>query len=222
METRNALIAGATGLVGNELLHLLLGDPSYSKVVILVRKTIPVDHSKLIQLQIDFDKIESLTLPMHVQDAFCALGTTIRIAGSQEAFRKVDYDYVVGLGKLCEKNNISKLLVISAMGADASSGIFYNRVKGEMEKAIQQLNIPSVVIFRPSLLMGKRKEFRRGERIAQILMGGLGFLFVGGLKKYKPIQAETVAASMIAASGANTGKFRILSSQEMQDVGTGS
>jgi len=159
---------------------------------------------------------------LQVQDAFCVLGTTIRTAGSQEAFRKVDYDYVVGLGKLCEKNRISKFLVVSAMGADASSGIFYNRVKGEMEKAIQQLNIPSVVIFRPSLLMGKRKEFRRGERFAQILMGGLGFLFVAGLKKYKPIQAETVAASMIAASAANTGKFRILNSQEMQDVGTGS
>ena len=222
METRNALIAGATGLVGNELLQLLLSDPSYSKVLILVRKKIPVDHPKLIQLQVDFNRIESLSIPVQVQDAFCTLGTTIRTAGSQEAFRKVDYDYVVGLGKLCEKNKISKFLVVSAMGADVSSRVFYNRVKGEMENTVGQLAIPSIIICRPSLLMGKRRESRPGERLAQAVMGGLGFLFVGGLKKYKAIQARTVAAAMIAAAAANTGKFRMLNSGEMQDAGTGS
>jgi uncharacterized protein YbjT (DUF2867 family) len=218
METRNALIAGATGLVGNQLLELLLSDPAYSNVVILVRKPIPIDHLKLIQIQVDFDQIDSLSLPVVVQDVFCALGSTIRTAGSREAFRKVDHDYVVGLGKICEKNNISKYLVVSAMGADVSSRIFYNRVKGEMEKALQQLDIPAIFVFRPSLLMGKRKEFRLGEQFAQVLMGGLGFLFIGGLKKYKPILARTVATAMIkAALGTKEGRL-VLDSFEIQEI----
>jgi uncharacterized protein YbjT (DUF2867 family) len=217
MEPQNALIAGATGLVGNQLLEMLLSDASYHKVVILVRKPIPMEHPKLIQVQVDYDQMESILLPVDVHHVFCALGTTIKTAGSQEAFRKVDHDYVVRLGKFCEKNKVRKLLVVSAMGAYSTSRIFYNRVKGEMEIAIRQLSIPTIAIFRPSLLMGKRKEFRMGERFAQLLMGGLGFLFIDGLKKYKPIHAKQVATAMIAkAANADSG-FRVVNSGEMID-----
>jgi uncharacterized protein YbjT (DUF2867 family) len=215
MQTRNALIAGASGLVGSQLMELLLADPAYSKVMILVRKTIPVNHAKLIQLQVSYEQLDLLSIPIPVQDVFCALGTTIRKAGSQAAFRVVDYDYVLNLGKFGEKNLVSKYLVVSAMGADASSGIFYNRVKGEMENAIRNLNIPSVIVFRPSLLMGNRKDFRLGERIAQFVMSGLGFLFVNGLKKYKPIHATLVAKSMITVAGKAVPGYRVVDSGEM-------
>jgi uncharacterized protein YbjT (DUF2867 family) len=215
MGTLNALIAGATGLVGNQLLELLLSDESYSKVVILVRKPITMDHPKLIQILVDYDQLESLLLPVDVNHAFCALGTTIKTAGSQDAFRKVDHDYVVNLGKFCEKNGVQKFLVVSAMGADSSSGIFYNRVKGEMEVAIRQLSIPTVAIFRPSLLMGKRKDFRFGEKFAQAVMGALGFLFVGTLKKYKGIPAIIVAKAMIQTALKGKESHQVLNSAEI-------
>jgi uncharacterized protein YbjT (DUF2867 family) len=217
METQIALIAGATGLVGNHLLELLLADAAYSKVVILVRNPIAVDHPKLIQIQVDYDQLESLSLPVDVNHAFCALGTTIKTAGSQDAFRKVDHDYVVNLGKFCEKNGVRKFLVVSAMGANSSSGIFYNRVKGEMEVAIRQLSIPSVAIFRPSLLMGNRKEFRSGEKFAQTVMGALGFLFVGTLKKYKAIPAVVVAKAMIQTALKGKENHQVFNSAEIWD-----
>jgi len=219
MEKHNALIAGATGLVGNQLLEQLLADANYSTVVILVRKPIPMDHPKLSQLVVDYDQLESLTLPVEVQHVFCALGTTIKTAGSQEAFRCVDHDYVIRVGKYCENHRAQKFLVVSAMGANSSSGVFYNRVKGEMEIAVRQLSIPFIAIFRPSLLIGKRKEFRMGERFAQGLLGSLGFLFIGGLKRYKPIQAATVARAMIRIASMPNKGFRVLDSGEMAEVG---
>jgi uncharacterized protein YbjT (DUF2867 family) len=218
MENRNALIAGATGLVGKSLLQQLLLDDAYEKVIIITRKHIEIAHPKLIQFQIDFDKLESLRLDYKIDDVFCSLGTTIKTAGSQEAFYKVDFTFVVNLGKWCEANEVKKFLIVSAMGANAKSGIFYNRVKGEMEAAVRKLNISQIQIFRPSLLMGNRTEKRGGERIAQVVMGTLGFLFVGFLKKYKGIQADTVAGVMIKAAKTEVKGFRINESNEMQEM----
>jgi uncharacterized protein YbjT (DUF2867 family) len=216
MEQRNALIAGATGLVGNSLLKQLLADDHYEKVVVITRKSIDVNHPKLIQKQIDFDKIESLKLDFRIDDVFCALGTTIKTAGSQDAFYKVDFTYVVNLGKWCVANSVKRYLIVSAMGASAKSGIFYNRVKGEMETAVSQLNISQIEVFRPSLLMGDRKEKRGGEKIAQAVMGTLGFLFAGPLLKYKGIHADVVAKAMIKASKEDRQGFTVYESGEMQ------
>jgi uncharacterized protein YbjT (DUF2867 family) len=218
MEKRNALIAGATGLVGNSILQQLLSDDQYDKIVTITRKPIAVTHPKLIQQQIDFDSIGSLKLDFPVDDVFCALGTTIKTAGSQDAFYKVDFTYVVNLGKWCEQNKVKSFLVVSAMGANAKSGIFYNRVKGEMETAVSQLNIPKKQIFRPSLLMGNRTEKRGGEKIAQVVMGGLGFLFAGPLLKYKGIHADVVAKAMIKAAKSDVKGFKIFDSGEMQKM----
>lgn len=219
MDKRNALIAGATGLVGKSLLQQLLQDEVYEKVVIITRKPVEIAHHKLIQLQIDFDKIESLKTDYKIDDVFCSLGTTIKTAGSQDAFYKVDFTYVVNLGKWCEANNVNRFLIVSAMGANTKSGIFYNRVKGEMEATVSKLNISSIQIFRPSLLMGNRTEKRGGERIAQAVMGSLGFLFVGPLKKYKGIQADVVAGAMIKAAKIEVKGLRIFESGEMQEMG---
>jgi len=220
MEKRNALIAGATGLVGNAILHQLLADDQYEKVAIITRKSIDVKHPKLIQKQIDFDSIESLKLDFQVHDVFCALGTTIKTAGSQDAFRKVDYTYVVNLGKWCEANSVKKFMIVSAMGANAKSGIFYNRVKGEMETSVSKLNIPEIHVFRPSLLMGDRTEKRGGEKIAQLVMGSLGFLFSGPLLKYKGIHADVVAKAMIKSATKEVKGFNIYESGEMQKMGS--
>jgi uncharacterized protein YbjT (DUF2867 family) len=219
MQKRKALIAGASGLVGNSLLQQLLADDQYDMICILTRKTLEISHLKLIQQQIDFDKIETLKLDFQVDDVFCALGTTIKTAGSQDAFYKVDYTYVVNLGKWCAANGVRRLLVVSAMGANAKSGIFYNRVKGEMEAAVSQLNIPQVRIFRPSLLMGNRIEKRGSEKLAQVVMGTLGFLFAGPLLKYKGIHADVVARSMIKAAREEVNGTTVYESGEMQRIG---
>ncbi len=219
MEKRNALIAGATGLVGNSILQQLLADDQYEKVVIIARKPMEIKHPKLIHQLIDFDSIESIKLDFSVDDVFCALGTTIKTAGSQDAFFKVDYTYVVNLGKWCALNSVKRFLIVSAMGANAESGIFYNRVKGEMEAAVSQLNIPQKQIFQPSLLMGNRTEKRSGEKIAQAVMGGLGFLFTGSLLKYKGIHADVVAKAMIKAAKSEAIGFTVYNSGELQGMG---
>lgn len=218
MEKRNALIAGATGLVGSALLHQLLADDHYEKIIVLTRKPLEIVHPKLVQQHPDFNKIEMLKPGFPVDDVFCALGTTIKTAGSQDAFYKVDYTYVVNLGKWCEANGVKRFMIVSAMGADAKSGIFYNRVKGEMEESVNQFNITHKMIFRPSLLMGNRTEKRTGEKIAQAVMGGLGFLFVGPLLKYKGIHADMVAKAMIKAAKQDVQGFTVYESGEMQGM----
>lgn len=218
MEKRIALIAGATGLVGKSLLRQLLANDQYDKIIVITRRPIDNTDPKLVQQLVDFDTIETLKLSQPVDDVYCALGTTIKTAGSQDAFYKVDFTYVVNLGKWCATNGIKKFLIVSAMGANAKSGIFYNRVKGEMETTVSQLAIPQIQIFRPSLLMGNRAEKRGGEKIAQVVIGSLGFLFKGPLLKYKGIHADVVAKAMINGAGNKAGGFRVFDSGEMQGM----
>lgn len=216
---KTALLAGASGLVGNELLHQLLEHPAYSRVITVSRKPIDLEHPKLLSLIVNFEKPEDITVTGMVNDVFCALGTTIKKAGSQPAFRKVDHYYVAGLAKWSESNRVSQFLVVSAMGADPASRIFYNRVKGEMEQSVAALNIPGKFVFRPSLLLGNRKEFRLGERVSQVMMQILGFLFVGGLKKYKAISASTVVRAMIRAANTEGIAPATFNSAQIQALG---
>jgi uncharacterized protein YbjT (DUF2867 family) len=218
MEKRNALIAGATGLVGNAILQQLLTDDAYEKIIIITRKPLGIIHPKLVQQQIDFDEIPMLKIGFQVDDVFCALGTTIKTAGSQDAFYKVDYSYVVNLGNWCAQNAVKQFLIVSAMGANTKSGIFYNRVKGEMEAAVSGLQIPYIKVFRPALLMGNRTEKRAGEKFAQFVMGSLGFLFTGPLLKFKGIGADVVAKAMIKVAKQEIQGFRIYESGEMQEM----
>ncbi|MEI8048063.1 MAG: oxidoreductase [Bacteroidota bacterium] len=216
MEKRTALIAGATGLVGNSILRQLLADDLYSKIVVVTRRPIGITHPKLVQQLIDFNEIELFKPAFHVDDVFCALGTTIKTAGSKDAFYKVDYTYVLQLGNWAAASGVSKILIVSAMGANAKSGIFYNQVKGEMEVAVSQLKIPQIQIFRPSLLMGNRTEKRNGEKFAQVVMGALGFLLTGSLLKYKGIHADVVARAMIASAKEDSKGVIVHESAEMQ------
>ena len=200
---KTALIAGATGLVGKACLYELLESNSYARVTALVRKPIPLKHHKLHQLVVDFDNLHAVKEELFANDVYCCLGTTIKVAGSQENFKKVDYYYPLELAHLTKLNGADTFLLISAMGADAKSSIFYSRVKGEVEQAIDTIGFQLFGIFRPSLLLGDRTEFRLGEQIAKVVMKGLGWLFVGPLKKYKGIQASTVAKAMVNAASLN-------------------
>lgn len=218
MEQRTAIVAGATGLVGGHLVDQLLSDDLYEKVYLFTRRAIETSHPKLQQLIVDFEHLNPRKLPTRADDVFCSLGTTIKKAGTRASFYKVDYDYVVSLAGYAASIGAVRFLVVSAMGADSGSRIFYNRVKGEMEYAISKTLIPEKHVFRPSLILGKRKEFRFGESIAQAISGGIAFAFAGPLKKYRPIKAEAIARAMIRASRRISSGVIIYPSDKIQQL----
>src|SRR4051794_37156765 len=197
--SRTALVAGGTGLVGSFCVEWLLADAAYGSVITLVRRPPIFSPPKLDPRVVDFDKVSEMPTTT-VDQVFCALGTTIRKAGSQEAFRKVDYEYAVKLAGWAIRAGASQFGVVSSVGADAKSSNFYLRVKGEMEDAVSALPFQSVHIFRPSILMGSRAETRPGEAIGIRLARALQFAMVGSLRRYRPIDAMTVAAGMVAAA----------------------
>jgi len=215
---KTALIAGATGLVGSELLNLIINDPGYQKIHLLLRKKIDVNSSKLIQHVIDFEELEKFEINEPINDVFCTLGTTIKKAKTKKNFRKVDYDYIITLGNKAKEWNADRFMVVSSLGANARSSIFYNRVKGEMEKALEALKLKQLFIFRPSLLMGNRQEQRAGEKTAIAVYKVINPLFVGKLKKHKGIQAKQVANAIIKVALKNNESFKIFESDEIQNL----
>ena len=194
---RKALIIGATGLVGNELLNRLLDCDVYDKVTALVRRPTGISDSKLHEKVIDFDEMEFVGNEFAVDDVFCCLGTTIKKVGSQEAFRKVDYDYPLKAAELAKSKGASQYLVVSAIGADPTSKVFYSRVKGELESALIKLQFDSLHLMHPSLLLGDRDEFRTAEALSGYLSPVVSPLLRGRLARFRPIQAEDVAAAML-------------------------
>ncbi|EMR02100.1 oxidoreductase [Cesiribacter andamanensis] len=198
---RTALVAGASGLVGKHLLELLLEDPRYGTVQVLTRRKLKKQHPRLEQLVVDFDALDQHAPFTGVQDVYCCLGTTMKKAGSKEVFRKVDYVYPLALARLAAQGGAEQYLLITAMGANKGSLFFYNRVKGEVEEAVSKIpNYKSIHIFRPSLLLGDRKEDRLGEDLAGRVTKLLRPLMVGPFRPYRPIKARDVARGMLHAA----------------------
>jgi uncharacterized protein YbjT (DUF2867 family) len=196
MAQKHALIAGATGLVGNELLQQLIRGRQYHTISILSRHEVETSSKRVETIIVDYDALNDEQIP-EVDDVFCCLGTTMNKAGSKDAFRRVDYDYPLRVAEITRRKGAQQYLLVSAMGANDSSYIFYNRVKGEVEAAIARLDFEAFHVFRPSMLLGERTETRIGEQIGQVVMQGVAPLMVGGLKKYQAISAETVAEAMV-------------------------
>ncbi len=195
-----AVLLGASGLVGGFCLQALLADANYASIVLLNRRALPVvADPRLTQKTISF---ESLNLAdfSGASDVFCALGTTIRKAGSQEAFRRVDVEYPLAAARLARQAGARRFLLVSAVGADPRAKNFYLRTKGELEQEIGKLGFDAVHIFRPSLLLGKREEFRLGERVVQAIATLLNVVMFGGLRRYRAIAADTVGRAMVAAA----------------------
>jgi uncharacterized protein YbjT (DUF2867 family) len=213
-----ALIIGSTGLIGNELLNILENDNYFDKIELWVRKYTNGNNSNKINTRIiDFNKISEIE-KIEADVVFCCVGTTIKKAKTKEAFRKVDFDIPIDIAMLSEKSKIKKLIIISSLGAEKESKNFYLKTKGEMEFAVSQLNILSIILIRPSMLLGNRNEFRFGEIIGKNIMQILSFLFFGKFRKYKAIHAKTVALAMIKAAKTNFSGIKVFESDEIEKI----
>jgi uncharacterized protein YbjT (DUF2867 family) len=217
--TRTFVLLGASGLVGGHLLGLLAADPAYAGGTLLGRRAsglagpagspdkgvagLPdgVVASKVREVVVDFDHPSTFREYLATDDVFCCLGTTIKKAGSQEAFRRVDCDIPASVGREARAAGARQFLIVTAVGADAKSSVFYNRVKGEVEAALAAFEFPAgLKIFRPSLIVGERGERRPAERVAMALMAATRPLFAGGLTRYRAIDAAAVARAMRASA----------------------
>jgi dTDP-4-dehydrorhamnose reductase len=216
---KTALIAGGSGLVGRELLTCLLSGNEYDRVIAITRSSLNITHPKFDERIIDFETlVDEVGFPS-VDDVFCCLGTTIKKAKTQEAMKRVDVDYPIALAKLAKKLGAKQYLVISSLGANPNSSIFYSKMKGMLEEGLKQIGFPALLIFRPSLLLGERKEFRLGEWGASILMPVLSLLMIGPLAKYRGIQAKTVANGMYKAAQLKKLGVHVFLSDEIQNLG---
>lgn len=215
---RTALVIGATGLVGQEVVKELCSRIEYGEVRVISRRPIELEHEKLTVSIIDFNYLEGAHIGV-VDDVFCCLGTTMKKAKSKAAFRQVDLDYPLQLASLAKKNNARQFLVVSAMGADLSSTFYYNRMKGLMEEQLIALDLPVLQIFRPSLLLGDRKEFRLGETVGAKVMSAFSWALVGPLKSIKAVRAEQVALAMVeSALSPSLEKVKIYHSADIEKV----
>ena len=194
-----ATLIGGTGLTGAFLVRDLRADPAITKVISVSRKSLNISNAKLTEVLIpDLAELPSIESKIRGQLYFCCLGTTIKKAGSKEDFEKVDHDAVVAFAKIAKAHDATSFTFVSAMGANANSMIFYNRVKGRTEDDVKALGLRSLIIFRPALLVGPRTEFRLGERLATVTLVPLSRLLPTRIQKSLLTKAETLAARMLA------------------------
>jgi len=208
---KSALVAGATGLVGRECVDLLLANPEFTRIVALVRRSLPkdIDSERLKVEKVDFEHLDDRGEVFGVDVIICALGTTMRAAGSEGAFRIVDYDYPLALAKLGYARGARHFLLVSSQGANAESGVFYPRVKGELENAVSEIGYRSLTIVRPSFLIGEREERRFGEELGR----RFGFL---APPRYRPVRATVVAAALVRAAAEDIPGKRIIENREIR------
>lgn len=212
MTERVVWLVGATGLVGRETLDVLLADSAFDRVVAWTRRPLGRQHPKLTERIVDFEQLTDAYSGERAQAAVCCLGTTIKVAGSQKQFRRVDHDYPLAFARAALAAGAEQLVVVTAMGSSAKSSIFYNRVKGELEEALSTLPFKSLAIARPSLLIGERSETRLGEK----LFAPLSKLLPA---RYKGIEARTVARALVRMLHEATPGRRVALSDELQTLG---
>jgi len=215
--SKTAIILGATGLTGGYLLQELIADTRYGKIKIFSRSSVAVKNSKIEEHLTDLLKLEDEKDNFKGDEVFCCIGTTKNKTPDEETYKRIDYGIPVVAAKLAKQNGISTFAVISALGADESSKMFYNRIKGEMELDVIAQNIESTYIFQPSLIAGDREEKRTFENLAKSLMKVVNPIMIGSLKKYRSIHPETIAKGMIEAANRGYPK-KIIPSDEIKEL----
>lgn len=214
---KTAIILGATGLTGGILLAKLIANPNYETIKLFSRNHVTISSKKIVEFIVDLQKPASFSKDFTADEVFCCIGTTAAKTADQQRYRAIDFGIPVSAAKLSKQQGIATFIVMSSMGANASSSMFYSKTKGEMEEAILELNIKKTHILRPSLIGGDRSEFRFGERIAKVAMSLLNPLLRGSLQKYKMIHPEKIANCMIILAD-STNKQVIFSSDEIENT----
>jgi uncharacterized protein YbjT (DUF2867 family) len=220
MPERTAIMAGASGLVGEQCLRHLLARGLHEKVVAFVRGPLNITHKRLEQRTVDYERLGRMSAFPRAQDVFCCLGTTIKKAGSKAAFRLVDYEYVVRLAETSRRSGADHFYLVSAAGADPNSRIFYSRVKGEAERAVGRLGFAGLHVFRPSFLIGIRNERRPGEAVGIAAARLVSVALIGGARKYRPIRAETVARAMVVIARERPAGAHVYAVDAMEGLAT--
>lgn len=218
--SKKAILLGATGLIGADLLNKLIADPHYAEVLAISRKAIHINNPKLKQLVVDFDDIDKHAPELFADDVFCCIGTTAKKTPDKTLYKKIDYQYPLDVAKIAFKNGATSYHLVSAMGADVKSSFFYNRTKGEVERDLQRVGYNNLHIYRPSLLDGPRKESRLAEDLMNGLMRWINPLLVGALKKYRSIKTETVASAMRNQANKDLKGIYIYASDEIEKLGS--
>jgi uncharacterized protein YbjT (DUF2867 family) len=208
MAGNSVAILGATGLVGSECVRQFAESRDFARVVALARRPLASAIARVEGKVIDFERLDDAAEQFHVSHIVCALGTTMKKAGSQEQFRRVDQEYTLAAARLGVREGVRHFLLVSALGANARSRVFYSRVKGEVEDAIRALPYRSVTIVRPSLLLGERTEVRLGESIGKLFAGVVP-------RRYKPVHARAVARTLVQAAVEDTPGVRIIESKDI-------
>jgi uncharacterized protein YbjT (DUF2867 family) len=217
MKEKTAALIGATGLIGGHILELLLADDEFASIRVIVRRPVDFKHPKVSEVVIDFTSEKAYKTAIAGCDTvFCAVGTTQKkVKGDKVAYRKVDYDIPVNAARFCAETGCQSFLLVSSVGANSSGSNFYIKLKGEVEDKVQSISIPSISIFRPSMLLGNRQESRPMESVAQVISKGIAFMFPSN---YKPIAARDVAAAMIAACKLNKPGRQVFHYNEMMKL----
>jgi uncharacterized protein YbjT (DUF2867 family) len=197
VKLKSAIILGATGLTGNLLLQLLLKDKRYGRIKLFSRSSVGFSNPKIEEHLGNIIELETFKNDFKADEVFCCIGTTKAKTRDKELYKKIDFGIPTKTAELCKENGINTLVIISALGANSKSKIFYNRTKGEMEEAVKQLQIPNTHILQPSLISGKREEKRIGEWIFKQLMRVANLVMAGPLKKYKSIHPNDIAKAMV-------------------------
>jgi uncharacterized protein YbjT (DUF2867 family) len=217
MAQKTATLIGATGLIGGQILQQLLEDPDFANIKVLVRRPFDLTHPKVQLILLDFADEATYQAAIAGSDVvFCSVGTTLKQVNSDMvAYKKIDYDIPVNAARFCAATACPKFLLVSSIGADSQSRNFYLKLKGEVEDKVGSLGLPTVSIFRPSMLLGQRAEFRLGEKIGQVLMRALGFLIPA---QYKAIDVKTVAKAMVAVAKKDTVGVQFYTYAEMMSL----
>ncbi|MCF8304731.1 MAG: NAD(P)H-binding protein [Bacteroidales bacterium] len=213
---KTAVLFGGTGMIGGHLFDLLLNDKRYDEVKVFTRNPIEVEKSRIKLHIIDFDKLDQYSSLIKGDELFCSIGTTLKKAGSKENFAWVDHDLPVKLAEIASKNKIKGFYIVSSIGANPNSSSFYLRTKGQMEEDVLKHSFKRIVIVRPSMLLGKREEQRFGEELGKAVLHVIDPLMIGRLKKYKGIQAKTVARAMIKVANLQQIRKNIYESNELK------
>ena len=217
--SKKAIILGATGLTGSILLDKLLHDAAYDEIKVFVRKSTGTNHPKLTEYVIDVLQLDQYAKDFVADVVFCCIGTTAKKTPDKKLYRKIDFGIPTTAAQLAMQNNINTFLVISSLGADPKSRVFYSRTKGEMEQQVREMGIPHTYILQPSFITGDRKENRLGEKIGIVLFKILAIALIGGLRKYRAIEAKTIAEAMLYLAYDLPVDKEVIMSDEIQLLG---